>query len=151
MYNRSCPISSITIKSDKQVKLEQIELDIRMKLFLTASSFKDLILIREHHLYPPNQTFDEYSRATWGFPEAFVDALANAFDAVQDIGETKTGKLVCPFNGEQNHEFRNLTKDERIELALRVDAELAFREFSLDLVKQCKRELFPDKCVPIPP
>jgi hypothetical protein len=96
MYNdrsNNHPISTITLQSDRQVKLEQVEHELHIKFLLVASTVKDLTLIRELHLYPPNLTFDEYSRAKRGFPETFVNDLASAVDVVLDIGETATPTL----------------------------------------------------------
>jgi hypothetical protein len=140
--NHSNPIQD----KSKQAEFEALERGLIKKFLVLSSVAKDLVYIRDHHLYPTHMTFDEYAQNRWGFNAKNIDAMAESVNVVEDLQASGIRNLPSPTSLPQIFEFFGLTRTERVELARRVVQELGQEAMTAEFIHQIKRKMFPDKC-----
>jgi hypothetical protein len=136
------PSNPIQDKS-KQAQFDALERGLVQKFLVLSSVAKDLVYIRDHHLYPAYLTFDEYAETRWGFDARNIDAMAEAVSIVEDLQSSGIQNLPSPT---QIFEFFGLTRLERIELARRLGQELGQKTLTAGFIRTIKCQMFPDKC-----
>jgi len=80
-FQNPSPSNPIQDKS-KQAEFDALERSLVQKFLVLSSVAKDLVYIRDHHLYPAYLTFDEYAETRWGFDARNINAMAEAVSIV---------------------------------------------------------------------
>lgn len=141
-FQNPSPSNPIQDKS-KQAEFDALERGLIKKFLVLSSVAKDLVYIRDHHLYPAYLTFDEYAETRWGFDARNIDAMAEAVSIVEDLQSSGVRNLPSPT---QIFEFFGLTRLERIELARRLGEELGQNAMTAEFIRTIKSQMFPAKC-----
>ena len=134
--------------AEKQ-ELQQLEQTIATNLTGTFELAAALMKIRDQKLYRVEySTFEEYCRKRWDYSPSYCHRLAQMNEVMVDLKTNDEIAAALPRNESQARIFNDLEKDERIQLAEKVQEETGDHPPTAKLYQKFKKELFPEKCAP---
>jgi len=137
----------VAISTTQPIKdeLATIEASIRNKVKMLYSVAEDFKQIIDRQLYKPQcATFDEYANK-FGWSEAMVDSMLKVGKLRELLKAHNIHEHIFIIGVEEAALFFDLDEQEQIELAKAVLAELGDGRLTVELVKRCKRQLYPAK------
>lgn len=134
--------------AEKQ-ELKQLEQTIATNLTGTFELAAALMKIRDQKLYRVEfSTFEEYCRNRWDYSPSYCHRLAQMNEVMIDLKTKNEIAAALPRNESQARIFNDLAKNERLQLAEKVQEAAGHHPPTAKLYQKYKKELFPEKCAP---
>ena len=131
---------------NQEERLEECERTITLAYFSLFDLTNRLKQIKCQKLYLPHYpTFDQYMEERWGIDQDTFVAYCKILTVVDDLLDA-TIPVDLFSSIPLINEYGNLDKAQRIELALKVMAEVGAGKVDKKFTHKCKNELYPDKC-----
>ena len=128
-------------------ELEALEQSIRNKFLLVYSIAEDFKQIIDRQLYKPEfAAFDEYADK-YGWCEEMLDAVLKVKKLIDLLAANGISGHILAQNCRSFELFINLDEHEQVELARMVWEKAGDNKPTVELIKKCKQQLYPNKAL----